>query len=347
MGCGAVADFGHIPALKAVPGLELVALMDPDEVHLRHLQHKHGIAAGYTESRAFFEHGLDAVVIASPAPAHKQNVFDCARHGLPVLCEKPIAMNDEDAEEMIAEMERNGLLLAVGLCYRFSHVAQHIRAMVAEGVIGDVRSLRLIYIWNLHGIYEWDAEGNRYYSPRRVARMQEGGPLVDCGVHQIDLARFWLGKEVVRTTSAAAWVEDYEAPDHVYLHMDHEGGAHTMVETSFTYCHTAKDPINHFSYHLIGTDGLIRYDRDRGEFEVRGRESTWFPGWSHEKNFEGMHAAFLQALETGDLGGLASGRDGLIATKIAREATEAAMACRAASAPMPSGSTLGRVGGRR
>jgi len=152
--------------------------------------------------------------------------------------------------------------------------------------------------------------------------------MVDCGVHQIDLARWWLGDEVARTTVAGAWVSNYEAPDHLYLHMDHERGAHSMVEMSFTYGHTAKEPNPHFSYHLIGTGGVIRYDRDGYILEARtGEQTIRLPG-SSEKNFHGMHAAFAEALRTGEPGHLPSGRDGLIATRLARTATDQAIANR-------------------
>jgi len=237
-------------------------------------------------------------------------------------------MNDEQAQEIINAMEKAGLLLAVGFCYRFSGAAMEIRRLVREGAIGQVRSLRLPYIWDLHGIYEWKPDGSPYYSPARAERMHEGGPMVDCGVHQVDLARWWLGREVIAQSSAGAWVEEYEAPDHCYLHLDHEGGTHTMVEMSFTYCHTAKEPISHLSYHLIGTEGILRYERESGTFEMRSRSETRHMPWSHEKNFEGMHAAFLHALETGDRGDLASGHDGLIATQITRKAVNDAIAAR-------------------
>ena len=155
--------------------------------------------------------------------------------------------------------------------------------------------------------------------------------MVDCGVHQIDLSRWWLGQEVERYEAAAAWVSDYDAPDHVYLHLDHSRGAHTMVEMSFTYGHTAKDPLPHFSYHLIGTGGVLRYDRDGYVLEARtGQETLRVPGAS-EKNFSGMYAEFERALSTGEPGNLATARDGLVATRIARTATERAIGSRQGS----------------
>lgn len=329
MGCGLVADYAHLPAIRDTPGLEIAALYDPDPTRLEYEAGKFGVSNAFTDCEAFFGAGLDAVVVTSPAPTHLQNVHAAARHGLHVLCEKPLAMTDRDAAEMIACMKAAKRMLFTGFCYRFSPVAMQIREMVAQGAVGEVRSLRLIYIWDLHGRWEQNENGERIESPRWIGRMLEGGPMVDCGVHQIDLARWWLRSEVVRQQAAGAWVEEYEAPDHMWLHLDHASGAHTMVEMSFSYTHTAAEPINHFSYHLIGTEGLIRYDRDGWHFELRNGQGTqFFPG-ADEKNFHGMYAAFAQALENGEPGDvLASGRDGLVATRIARAATQSVIANR-------------------
>lgn len=328
MGCGSVADFGHLPAIVRTAGLALHAVFDPVFERAVAAQRKHGATHAFCDPEPFFKSGVDAVTIASPAPTHKENVLECAKRGLPVLCEKPLAMDDADAEEMIAAMARAGLPLAVGFCYRFSPVALEIARLVRENRIGEVRALRLIYIWNLHGIYELDADGKPFYSPRRLDRMAEGGPLVDCGVHQIDLARWWLGRAVTSWTGMGAWVENHEAPDHTYLHMRHEGGALTTVEVSYTYTHTAHDPISHFTYQLIGAEGLIHYDREAGLFEVRHKDGTDVLAWSYEKNFEGMYASWGRVLETGEIGNMPTGADGQIATQIARAATDAMMAAR-------------------
>ncbi len=91
--------------------------------------------------------------------------------------------------------------------------------------------------------------------------MEEGGPLVDCSVHQIDLARWWLDSEVRWQQGLGVWLDTYEAPDHVFLHTGHECGAHAMIEVSFSYNTTSLEPRTHFLYELIGTDGGIRATR--------------------------------------------------------------------------------------
>ncbi|WP_165864047.1 Gfo/Idh/MocA family protein [Capsulimonas corticalis] len=323
MGCGMIADYGHIPAILATQGLEAWAVYDPNPEHAYGLQHKYGIPHGYAMSDMFFESGIEAVVVTSAAPAHRQNVEQAARYGLPVLCEKPLAMTDSDAASMIKTMDDAGLLLTTGFCYRFSGVSQNIKRLIQDGAIGEPRTLRLIYIWNLHGRDILGPDGKPQMNPYWLGRMNEGGPMVDCGVHQIDLARWWLDSDVDHYQAAGAWVEKYEAPDHMWLHLDHDNGAHTMAEMSFSYGHTVRDPRAHFSYHIIGTEGVIRYDREGWLFEVRTKFGTHQLPGSSEKDFEGMYAAFAHALETGDTTGLPTGYDGLRATQIARTATEA------------------------
>ena len=336
MGCGAVSDFGHVPAILQTDGLELVSLYDIDRDRVEGMASKFGGIRAYTDQAEFMRSGLDGVVVASSATAHHDNVMAAAEAGIDVLCEKPIAMNDHEAQEMIAAMKAARKMLLVGFVYRFSPVALQIREWIRSGIIGEVRSLRLIYIWDLHGQYVQAPDGEWIESPLWRGRMLEGGPMVDCGVHQIDLTRWWLEDEVAKFDAHGAWVSNYDAPDHVYLHMDMARGAHSMVEMSFTYGHTAREPRSEFSYHVIGTGGVIRYDRDGYVLEAReGQGTVRVPGAS-EKNFPGMHAEFAKALRTGEPGHLPRAEDGLIATKIARTATEVAMAKRLPRAAAPS-----------
>lgn len=325
MGCGAVANYGHLPAIDETDGLVLHAIFDPNEESLKKVQDKYGVENAFSSEDEFFECEMDAVTITSPAPCHIQNVLNCATNKLPVLCEKPLAMNADESAKMITAMKDAGVSLFTGFCYRFSPSALKIRELVREKAIGDVRSLRLIYIWNLHGKYVTSPEGDKIIQKRREGRMLEGGPMVDCGSHQIDLAKFWLGSEVVDFSSHGAWVDEYEAPDHMWLHMDHKNGAHTMVEMSYSFHHTSKNKRKEFVYELIGTEGVIRYDADSEEFfmeNISGRHDFKF---DDVKSFHGMYEEWERSLTTGSSELLTSAEDGMIVTDIARRATEMAI----------------------
>ncbi|HTQ09435.1 MAG TPA: Gfo/Idh/MocA family oxidoreductase [Fimbriimonadaceae bacterium] len=331
IGCGNVAEFGHLPAILSTPGLELTALLDPVPGRAEDYARRFGGKA-FTSSDAFFKERLDVVTVTSSAPAHLQNVLEAAKHGVHVMCEKPIAMTDREGARMVAAMKKAGKEFFVGFCYRFSPVAQQIRRWVAEGVVGEIKCVRLVYIWGLHGQYMQDPDGKWIESPYYLGRMVEGGPLVDCGVHQIDLARWWLRSDPANWSSAGAWVTGYEAPDHVWLHMYHANGATSTVEVSYSYGHTARNPRNVFTYELIGEGGVIRYDRDGYILEARHGQGVLTAPGASEKNFPGMYAALVERLNGGDVE-MPTAEDAIMATKIARRAVESAIASRTGPTP--------------
>jgi predicted dehydrogenase len=325
MGCGTIAQGRHIPAILETEGLELHAVFEPHEGRRSRAKEDLAIPHVFAEPEPFFDSGIEAVSVVSPAPFHKDNVLGAARHRLPVLCEKPLAMNPDEAAEMLAAMRDAQAPLFTAFCYRFSPAALRIRELVRERAIGEVRSLRFVYNWGALGKYAAGPDGKARLREMRDGRMREGGPLIDCGTHQIDLAHFWLASEVVRFSGHGAWVDDYAAPDHVWVHMDHASGAHTTVEVSYSYHHTSKKARSEFLYELIGTEGVIRYDRGRRSLTMENREGSHSLPFHREKNFRGMYAELARFLETGESSLLASAEEGLRATEIALRATEEAM----------------------
>jgi len=322
MGCGAVADYGHIPAILATEGLKLYAVFDPDPVRAGAMRDKFGAERAFTDAEAFFSSGIEAVSVTSPAPFHKANVLLAAAHKLPVLCEKPLAMDVVEARGMIAAMKAAGAPLHTAFCYRYSPSALKIRELVRAGAIGKVGALRLIYNWGLHGKYETLPDGARVLNRRREGRMAEGGPLVDCGTHQIDLANFWLGSPVKAFSGHGAWIDGYEAPEHIWLHMDHDCGAHTVVEVGYAYCHNTKNHCSEFIYELVGTDGIIRYHREAGQFFLENAAGKQDFEYHHEKSFAGMYQEWSRFLNTGVGELLVDGEQGLRVVEIAREVTD-------------------------
>jgi predicted dehydrogenase len=244
-----------------------------------------------------------------------------------MLCEKSLSMDQPQGQRMIEVCRAAGVPLYVAFCYRFSPAALRIKQLVDEGAIGRLRSLRLIYVWDCHCKFNHRDPG-RGLAPHRAGRMDEGGPMVDCGTHQIDLAQWWTGSRVEHVSGHGAWADEYVAPDHTWAHLTHGNGAHTCVEISYSYGHTVRDPVNAFRYELIGTDGMILYDRNASRFELRNGDGTFGQPYHDEKGFDEMHAAFALALETGEAGNLPTAEEGLRVTEIATDATQQAVAGR-------------------
>lgn len=91
---------------------------------------------------------------------------------------------------------------------------------------------------------------------------------------------------------------------------------------SFSYNATSKEPRTNFLYQLIGTDGVIRYNREEHAFELRNSHGTQHLPWHPEKSFVGIHAEFAKALQSGRPGDMPTARDGIKASRIAQAANE-------------------------
>ena len=137
IGCGDVARFGHVPAIHRTPELELVAHFDPNPRQAASLTEIAPHSKAFSDQSKFFDENLDAVVICSAAGAHKENLFAAAAKGIHVLCEKPLAITDKDAVDMVQEMERVKRQLFTGFVYRFSPVAMQIRDWVRSNAAGN------------------------------------------------------------------------------------------------------------------------------------------------------------------------------------------------------------------
>ncbi len=330
MGCGVVAGYGHLPAIVAVPELTLSAIFEPGAARRQEITKQYPQTVLCATLEEFFAQRLDAVTVTSPAPCHHDNVVAAAAAGCHVLCEKPLAMTVPEITAMPAAVTAAGKQLFTCFVYRFGQPAQEIRRLLREGAIGEVRALRLIYNWHCHGKWSVAADGSRVLNARREGRMDEGGPMVDCGTHQIDLARWWLRQEVLASSGHGAWIDAQRYPDHVWLHLTHSGGAHTVVEMSYSYLHTAAQPrFDQFVYELIGTQGVIRYDHEPRTFEMRTNASTTLLPYVDEvKNFTATYQAYAHFLHHGEVGDLGSVHDGLEAVRLARTATDEAVRTR-------------------
>ncbi|MEM6550773.1 MAG: Gfo/Idh/MocA family oxidoreductase [Planctomycetota bacterium] len=324
MGLGHVARYAHVPSITQTPALHLAAIYEPfgqvDKAELN----LSDTTAVCTKEDDFFAQDLDAVVVTSPAPFHGANIAAAGRHGLPVLCEKPLTDDPTEAEQIVQACRTLQQPLYLAYCYRFSSVAQRIRELLQRGAVGEVKVMRLVYNWDVHGMYDGRDADAAVHNARWHGRMVEGGPMVDCGVHQIDLAQWWTQSPVVSVDGRGVWAVDYDAPSHVWGHMDHADGTHTCVEMSCTFGHTCKKPQRDFCYQVMGTEGVIVFDPIAGRFDWEHQHGTESFPLANEKDFSGMYRAFAHALRTGQTGDLCTPEQAVENTKLAWQMLDAA-----------------------
>ena len=134
---------------------------------------------------------VDAIYVATPHPAHKDNVIAALNAGKPVLCEKPFAVSANEAKEMVAAAQKNNVALMEAMWSRFlPHYAQ-VREIIASGVLGKILTVQADHGQRL-------ADQN---IPRLIDPALAGGALLDLGIYPVSFAHMVLGNPTKITAS--------------------------------------------------------------------------------------------------------------------------------------------------
>ncbi len=199
IGCGSIAKYRHIPEYAAHPAVEIVALCDIVAERVQAIAKEYG-ADAYTDYKDLIRRDdIDAVSVCTPNYLHAPLSIEAAKAGKHVLCEKPMATSQEEAEEMIEAAEANKVFLMIGHNQRFVPSHQKAKSLIESQELGKVVSFRTVFG---HGGPEgWSADGGDSWFFRKKEAFV--GAMGDLGVHKADLIRFLLGEEIVE---AAAFV---------------------------------------------------------------------------------------------------------------------------------------------
>lgn len=163
---------------------EVAAIADLNEDLLKEIGDKHEIDGRYTDAEEMIaKENLDIVAIATPNKFHKPLTLAAFKAGSHVLCEKPMAMNTAEAEEMLAAAKAADRRLMINFSYRFNPLSWQIKEEVERGFLGDI----------YHAETRWMRRDGlpRFGGWFGKKELSGGGPLIDLGVHRLDLA-LWL-----------------------------------------------------------------------------------------------------------------------------------------------------------
>jgi predicted dehydrogenase len=326
VGCGVVADYGHIPALSRMEHAELAGFADPDPARREAQARKYGKPAFASFDEMLRGVELDAVSIPTHPALKLDLIRIAAAHGLHAFCEKPLTDTVEQAEELLRLMDGAGLFVGVAFIYRGKETVQRLMQLVREGAIGKLRAVHIENLWDYHGLRS-EAWGAHFVGRRRRALRNLG--TLDCGVHDLDLARYLAGADFASLSAVGAVVESANAfPDHIILHARMTNGVLVSVAESAVWGYTAKErPPYQQSYRLVGETGVLCARHDSGAkehadvLEVVSGERQWTETLSGEKAWDEAYRQFLQIILGEDVPHrfLADGHDALVNMRVARE----------------------------
>ncbi len=181
IGCGGIANNKHMPALKKIKAVEMVAFCDIVIERAEKAAKDFGIegAAVYTDYKELIARDdIDVVHVLTPNKQHSFITVDALEAGKHVMCEKPMAINSAEAKKMLDAAKRTGKKLTIGYQSRFRQNSMYLKKLCEAGELGEIYYARAQAV-RRRAVPTWgvflDAEN------------QGGGPLIDIGTHALDL----------------------------------------------------------------------------------------------------------------------------------------------------------------
>jgi predicted dehydrogenase len=205
---------------------------------------------GIRSYRAFTDllEDVDIVDICTPTATHRSMVLEAAHAGKHVLCEKPIALWQEDAEAMVQACDGAGVRFFVCMVVRFFPQYRLAKDLVSEGKIGNLTVLRLKRV-----SYPPQKKGDNWY----IDETRSGGMIVDLMIHDFDFAR-WLGGDVERVFARRSR-SDQGTAEYAQAILRFKSGAIGLIEGGWAY----PSGIFRTGFDISGSDGLIEWSSDQ------------------------------------------------------------------------------------
>lgn len=189
-----------IPGIQASKRNKVVAVASRSLANAQAFAEELNIPKAYGSYEALLaDSEIDAVYIPLPNHLHKEWTIKAAQAGKHILCEKPIALDEKEAAEMVAVCQEENVVLAEAFMYRHQQRYLDIKARIQAGEIGEVRGI--------HGVFTFDSSGAA--GNIRFTKEWGGGSIFDVGCYPISAARFLLDEEPVAVTAHA-----FFSPEH-------------------------------------------------------------------------------------------------------------------------------------
>jgi predicted dehydrogenase len=261
----------HVKAFSSHAGVDVVAIADLDKDRLSTLGDEHNIDGRYLSAEEMLaSETLDIVAVATPNKFHKPLTIAALEAGAHVICEKPMAMNAAEAREMISAAKAADRRLMINFSFRFTSEAMQLKREVDSGILGEIYYGRTEWLRRkgLPGFGGWFGQ----------KKLSGGGPLIDLGVHRLDLALWlmgypkpiWVMASTYNSIAAPLAKENghtFDVEDFASAMIKFDNGA-TLDLTASWASHIKER--ERMETRLLGTEGgLVQRNRNEGyEFEA-------------------------------------------------------------------------------
>jgi myo-inositol 2-dehydrogenase/D-chiro-inositol 1-dehydrogenase len=316
IGCGDIAVAQHLPALRRDERFEVVAVTDTVRERAERAAAQFSVPRVVDGVEQALALGPHAVVIATPPHVSPLVAGQALAAGAHVLCEKPIAVTLETAEELVEQVEATGLVFQVGFKNRFSPLTQGLRRLVANGRLGEPLLIRI-------GAFdEAYRPTDELHTSRIRGFLAQGPPIVHDGAHAADLLNWLLGPPTMVSATSHRNRPSFPAPNYHCAAIEYADGSLAKLEVGWWFPHMLAGEV-----HVYGPDGVADLSRPGGYLRFYdGRELVEDRSAEDWQTvcFRGQLDAFHEAIAGGPQRGadVEAGRDALGLTLAVVEAAE-------------------------
>jgi predicted dehydrogenase len=224
LGCGGIAHV-FATSLQSLDKGVLLAGASRTPGRAQEFAEKHDIERVYTDYESLVtDPNIDIVYISTTHNFHYENAKLCLENGKHVLCEKSFTVNAKQAQELIELARDKHLFLMEAVWTRFLPAIVKLQELLAEGVIGEVRTVKA----------DFSITGEFAPEHRLKNKMLAGGALLDLGIYPITFADIVFNQKPSRIQSSAV-IGDTDVDDRSFYLFDYEGGRRAILTSSFTH----------------------------------------------------------------------------------------------------------------
>lgn len=266
VGAGGIADYKHLSGYSKIDEVEITAICDPNHKAVKKLADKYNIPNVYSDYIEMLDKTeLDFISVCTPNYLHAPVSIEALKRGIHVHCEKPITLNAQEAQDIINAKNKYNKKFMVALNNRFTNESFFTKKYIEAGFLGEIYHAKCGWR-RRRGI---PGKGGWFTNKK----LSGGGPLIDLGVHFLDLAMYFMGyPEPLSVTGAtySKFVDDnvrnsvnysmptggvYDVEDMAVGFVRLKNGA--TIDFEFSWASNIENEYNY--YELLGDKGGISF----------------------------------------------------------------------------------------
>ena len=304
-GCGNFTEKTFIPTLLQLKRNVITSIYSSNNDRAKDVANKYSIDSYFSNYKEFLLQDFDVLYIGSANNDHHWQVIEAAEFGKHILCEKPIALDSLQAEEMVSACKRNDVFLTVNYVHRFHPLSVKAKDIIDKSLIGSIVSIS--------ASFNIDYEPNDNF--RFDLEQSGGGAFRDLGTHMIDVLRFFGGEIIDIKGFIDNVVYKSEVDDFASAIVKFEEGGYGYLNVSYN----SKHSFNRIE--IIGSKGSLSIENIIGAKKPPGKLTIELAGEARKafRRRANKQKIALKSFQKSILSNTApqiSGHDGLVNMRI-------------------------------